>query len=296
MRIAATFLAALLPVCLFSQGSSSGVSHLNIPGLPRPAAMGQALVADPGELSSAATNPANLLKAESAEIVLSHSEWIQDVRSEFLTARIPVSGFSMGVSVRSTNIEGIEIRERPGPPLGTVTARSLSIGATGALEVMENATVGLTLRYLYEKMYVDEANGYSLDLGMLYRTPLEGLTGGFSVTNLGKLGAFRQESSSLPTMLNLGARYGLSFDEFTVLLAPAFLMRLEPSTPMAALGAEVSYLEMVSLRVGYQSGYDARTLSAGLGVRYGLVGVDYAYVPFSEDLGASHIISVGVSF
>jgi len=296
MRIAATLVAALIPVWLFSQGSSSGVSHLNIPGLPRPAAMGQALVADPGVLSSASNNPANLLNPESAEILLSHSEWIQDVRSEYLTARIPVSGFSMGLSVRSTSIEGIEIRERPGPPLGTVTARSLSIGATGALEVVENATFGLTLRYLYEKMYVDEANGYSADLGVLYKTPIKGLIGGVSVTNLGRLGAFRQESSSLPTMLNLGARYGLTFDEFTLLLAPAFLMRLEPSTPMAALGAEVSYLEMVSLRVGYQSGYDARTFSAGLGVRYGLVGVDYAYVPFSEDLGASHIISVGVSF
>ena len=296
MRIAATLVAALIPVWLYSQGSSSGVSHLNIPCLPRPAAMGQALVADPGVLSSASNNPANLLNPESAEILLSHSEWIQDVRSEYLTARIPVSGFSMGLSVRSTSIEGIEIRERPGPPLGTVTARSLSIGATGALEVVENATFGLTLRYLYEKMYVDEANGYSADLGVLYKTPIEALTGGFSVTNLGRLGAFRQEASSLPTMLNLGARYGLTFDEFTLLLAPAFLMRLEPSTPMAALGAEVSYLEMVSLRVGYQSGYDARTFSAGLGVRYGLVGVDYAYVPFSEDLGASHIISVGVSF
>jgi hypothetical protein len=145
-------------------------------------------------------------------------------------------------------------------------------------------------------MYVDEANGYSLDLGFLYRTPIEGLHGGFSVTNLGRLSAFRQESTDLPTMLNLGATYSVPFEQFTVVVAPAFLMRLEPNTPMASVGAEVSYLEKFSLRAGYQSGYDARGFSAGLGVRYDVFGVDYAYVPFSQDLGASHIISVGISF
>jgi hypothetical protein len=296
MRLALAIVMVLVPVCLSAQGSSAGISHLNIPALPRPAAMGQALVADPGSLTSSVTNPANLLNPGSTEIVLSHSSWIQDVRSEFLSARIPVSGFSAGLSVRSTNIEGIEIRERPGPPIGTVTARSLSIGATGAVEVFDKTTVGLSLRYLYEKMYVDEANGYSADLGVLYQTPVEGLSGGFSVTNLGKLGAFRERTTELPTMLNLGARYCLPLDQFTIVVAPAFLMRMNPSTPMAAFGAEVEYLDMFSLRAGYQTGYDARGFSAGLGVRYDIFGVDYAYLPFSQDLGASHIIAVAVNF
>ena len=294
----AQFIALLVavPVSLWSQGSSAGVSHLGIPAMPRPASMGGALVADPATLGSATNNPANLLSSGSTEIILSHSSWIQDVRSEFLTARIPVSDFSLGLSVRSTNIDGIEIRDRPGPPLGTVTARSLSIGATGAIEAFENTTVGFSLRYLYEKMYVDDANGYAVDLGVLYHTPIEGLYGGLSVTNLGKLAAFRQRSTELPTMLNLGARYTIPFEQFTVALAPAFLMRMNPSTPMAALGAEATYLDLVSVRAGYQTGYDVRGFSAGLGIRYDMFGVDYAYVPFSQDLGASHIIAVGVHF
>jgi hypothetical protein len=47
------------------------------------------------------------------------------------------------------------------------------------------------------------------------------------------------------------------------------------------------------LRFGYQTGIDTRGFSAGMGIRYSIVTIDYAYVPFSLQVGNSHLISIG---
>jgi hypothetical protein len=61
------------------------------------------------------------------------------------------------------------------------------------------------------------------------------------------------------------------------------------------LGGELRYEELVAFRSGYQFGSKGRGFSAGLGVTYGIVTLDYAYAPLSLDLGNTHTISVSVS-
>jgi hypothetical protein len=56
-------------------------------------------------------------------------------------------------------------------------------------------------------------------------------------------------------------------------------------------GIEVDYRSLIAFRGGYKWGYDTQRLTAGLGVAYSGVSVDYAYVPYRE-LGGSHRISL----
>jgi hypothetical protein len=52
------------------------------------------------------------------------------------------------------------------------------------------------------------------------------------------------------------------------------------------------YESFLALRAGYQIGYDAKGYSAGLGIRYGLLQFDYAFVPFLNDLGNTHTFAL----
>lgn len=52
-------------------------------------------------------------------------------------------------------------------------------------------------------------------------------------------------------------------------------------------GVERSYRNL-SLRAGYQTGYDEKNFSFGLGITYRNFHLDYAFVPYQSDLGSAH--------
>jgi hypothetical protein len=288
-------LVCLIPCTLLAQGTSSGLAQLKLPFAPRPAALGESTVADESHLASVALNPANIV-SDDAAILFSHTEWIQDVRTEFLAARAPLSFATLGLTVISTSIKGIEIRERPGPSVGTFTAQASVFGLTAGSQTVEGISAGISLKYVYEKIYVDEATGFSADLGVLARTPMEGLTAGLSVTNLGKMGTLRNERTELPARIQGGATYAMNFRDFAVRVSPAVVFGLNTSAVHGQLGIEGSYQKFLSLRLGYQTGYEIRGLSAGVGIVHEFVALDYALVPFSEGLGNAHMIAIGVRF
>jgi hypothetical protein len=62
------------------------------------------------------------------------------------------------------------------------------------------------------------------------------------------------------------------------------------------LGGEFGLYESFKLRSGYQSGYDEKTLSFGMGIKFKKYAIDYAFLPYKSDLGDVHCISLDVEF
>ena len=276
-----------------AQGSSTGVSQLKLPVTARNASLAEALVAAQGDLSSTALNPANLATLKDLEIILSHTEWIQDIQSEHLTIGYPTRLGTFAFSVSSTNTGNIEVREIPGPPLATFTARSASLQASYATALAPTIDAGISAKFLYDKLYVEEATGVALDAGLLYHPPVEGLVFGASVANAGTMNAYVQQSTDLPLLARVGGSFKTSYDDFAFMLASQFTIEKRSQTDKLHFGFEASYKQRLALRLGYQSGYDSRSIAAGLGATYEWVNVDYAYVPFSLNLGNAHLFTIG---
>lgn len=279
-----------------AQGTSTGSSYLKLPLNARLASLSDAMVADPGTFSSSFVNPANLATQGSYELMLSHTQWIQDVQTEFIAARLPFSFGTFGFSIGNNNVKGIELRDIPGPAIGTFSARSAFLQGSFATNVLENVNVGGAVKYLYEKIYVDEATGYGFDIGATYKTPVSGLVAGVSATNLGSLGQFRNETSQLPSIARLGATYSFTESDFDCTAGAALANDTKQSATHVQLGLETIYDKTIAARIGYVTGYEDRGLTAGIGVHYSLVRFDYAYVPFSLGLGDAHLFSIGFQF
>lgn len=279
-----------------AQGTSSGSSYLKLPMNARLAALSDAMVADPGTFSSSFINPANLATQGPYELMLSHTQWIQDVQTEFIAARLPFSFGTFGFAIGNNNVNGIELRDIPGPPSGTFSARFAFLQGSFAANVMENLNLGGTVKYLYEKIYVDEATGYGFDLGATYKTPVSGLVAGFAITNLGSSGQLRNETSQLPSFARLGATYSFTESDFNCSVGVTLANDSKQSATHVQLGFETIYNKTIAARAGYVTGYENRGLTAGIGVHYSLVQFDYAYVPFSLGLGDAHLFSLGFQF
>ena len=289
--------ALLLPASVLGQAGSAGLEFLKVGVGGRAVGMGEAYTSMAADPSATYYNPAALSLTENAQLMLMHKEWIQGVKTEFISGTTAFDRLRLGIGLNETSIDDIEVRTVPGPPLETFTARNAAIGLSASYQLDPAWSVGVTGKFLYEKIYAYDASGYGIDFGTVYTTPWK-IRLGAAVANLGSMNALEYQASTMPTTIRGGASYATpveSLDGMLTLSSDVVSFTAEGTTHLH-LGGELEFSHAFSLRAGYQTGYDAKNFSAGAGVRYGLLQFDYAFVPFKEELGSTHTISLGIQF
>jgi hypothetical protein len=287
----------LIPSIVLSQSVSTGAGFLKIGSGPRSGGMGEAQTAIAGGPDGMYYNPAGIALSSSPQIALTHREWINDVRSQSLSAILPVDDFGFGLNIISTTVSDIEIRTRPGEPEGTFTSRSLVLGGSIAYRMMENMTLGATVKYVFEKIFVDEWSGIGIDLGVHYRTPVEGLVLGVSLLNLGSMSGTNTPTIDLPTTFRGGAAFTIPLEEIhsEIILAADAVQLTKDNIFHSTLGSEIVFDRTIALRVGYQSGYDLRNFTAGVGIRYRAFALDYCVIPMNQQVGTAQTFGLSIT-
>jgi hypothetical protein len=296
---AAILLAGISPA--LAQPGSAGLAFLKLGTSARGIAMADAMAAAVTGPASPAYNPAGLLAGDTsaaAELLFTHREWIEGTRAEFLAGSTRIAeGKAAGLSITSTTVPDIELRTRPGEPEGTFTARNFAAAGSFAYAFDEEFSAGITAKFLYEKILIDEASGFALDVGARYVTPVEGLSVGAALANIGSMSSLRNEATKLPSMLRVGPAYSFSFSEgrAAVLTAADLLYIFPEKETYLNWGGEVEFDRTVAVRGGYQFGSAGRGLTAGMGIRYGMFCLDYAYAKLSQDLGNAHSFTLALT-
>ena len=232
-----------------------------------------------------------------SEFMFTHNSWFQDISHDFFGYTFSRGSNAFGVSFISTKIGGIERRVKPSDePLGYIDARDFMVGLSYARPLGEQLLMGITVKYLYEKIYLESSYGFAGDIGVLYGLPVEGLTFGLTVQNLGKMSELRTTATELPALVRSGFAYQLPQVGIGNALIAADVLKVIDGTFHVNMGLELLLKNIIALRGGYLTGYDDRGLQAGFGVELSRYRMDYAYAPFSSDIGNSHRISLGIVF
>ncbi len=287
---------------LYAQAGGAGLSFLKLGTSARGIAMADAMSAHVTGSAATYYNPAGLPRSldegNPGQILLMHKEWIQDTRTEVLAASVVLSpSQALGFSVNSTTVSDIEIRTRPGPADGTFDMKGYAVGLSYSQKFSDVFAAGITGKYLYEKILVDDASGFAFDLGAQYKSPIPHLSIGAVIANLGSMSALRAESTTLPTLMRIGAAYDGALESISsrFLLATDVTANFPAGQTLASFGGELEFQETVAVRSGYVLGSEGRGFSAGIGVRHGILGFDYAYVPLSSELGTTHTFSLFIN-
>jgi len=303
--VALFLVAALLASAPYARADAgaTGLAFLKLGASAQGVAMGDAMSGAVRGAAATFYNPAGLgartATGRSFEFLFMHKEWIQDTRTEFLGARMRLGEqHSLGVSVLTTTVADIEIRTRPGEAQGTFASRDLGVGLSYCYEFDTALRVGLTARYLYEQILVDDAQGLGVDAGVQYEGFVDGLTLGAVIANIGNMAEFRSETLKLPTLIRAGAAYKRDVPDLqsSVVLAGDIENVFAESQPLVRIGGEWAFKEVFFVRAGYQFGSVGRGLSLGGGLQYGLFGVDYGFSRLSNDLGNGHSLGLRVEF
>ncbi len=275
-----------------SQNIKTGLPFLKLGTDARSSAMGEAFTAIINDHSSFYYNPASIRLSDRHQLSLSHREGFAETTTDYLGATIPGNDITVAVSAFTTSVNEIEVRLRPGEAEGSFGARNAAISAGAAITVSENMIAGISGKLLYEKIYIDEASGYSFDGGILYQIA-DNMNVGLSILNVGTMGVLRAERSILPTTVRTGGSYGTSLStEFSLLTSGDIVKTLNDEGLHLHVGAETVFNSMFMVRAGYQTGYETKSFSGGVGIQYGIIRFDYAFVPMNGAFSANHTFSL----
>jgi hypothetical protein len=283
---------------LSQSAGNSGLSFLKFGFGARNIAMGDAGSVISNDVTALYYNPARLAGNLDNEIMLMHNEWIQDVRSEILGVKTSIFSLPIALGFNITSVNDIEVRTRPGDPETTFNANFFFGSLSTGFFLTDDISFGLSVKYLYEGIYVDEAAGWGFDFGLNYLTKLDGLSVSGVIKNIGTMSKLKNEKTKLPTEIRFGPAYSFSFPEqkLTLVAAGEFLKYTPTNDTHFDLGGEVVYNKLIALRGGYQTGFISRGVTAGVGLMWGNLDFDYAISPFALDLGTGHSISLSFKF
>ncbi len=286
------FLFTIGATFLFSQNIQTGLSFLKLSANARSSGMGEAVTAISNDHSSFYFNPSSIRSSNRSQVTVSHRNGFAETTTEYLGATIPGNDITIAFSALTTSVNGIEVRLQPGEAEGTFDARNGMLGVGAAINLSNDLLLGFTGKLLYEKIFVDEASGYAFDGGILY-TFDENINIGFSTTNFGHMGLLRSERSVVPATVRVGASYHTSLSSDISLLAASDIVKtINDNGIHSHLGAEAIYNSMFALRTGYQTGYETKSFSGGVGILYGIIRFDYAFVPNNGAFTPNHLFSL----
>lgn len=290
----------LLAVNLYSgEAGSNGFTLLKIEVDARAAAMGGAYTAIADDASATFWNPAGLAGATAKSFNIMYHAVFADISQEFAAAHLLTGKHNLALSVNLLTFNDIEIRgDIPTEePSGTTEAMNFVGMISYATYLFEDYAVGVNLKYLFEKYYLERASGWAIDLGVKKKNVIVGVDLGVTIQNLGKMSELKLESTPLPLIISGGLGYTVPVEILgnSPLLA-ADIQYIKDEDVYYRFGSQLDLFTYFVARIGWIAGNAKNEPTFGFGLNYSNLHLDYSYSPVQYQPYGSQYISIGFLF
>ncbi len=305
---------------------TSGAQFLKIPIGAQCAALGGAVTGFVDDASAFFWNPAGLSSVKSNAVHFSYMQWFGmfDVNAAaFVRNFEPIGAFGIGILSFSTDKMEVTTETEPNGTGRFFDAQDISLGLSYARFLTNNFSVGITFKYIHQRIWNETASGISFDIGTQYQIGFQNLIIAMSMTNFGPdmkmdgpdlsvkydLDQFLQnrllpanyETEYYPLPLNF--QFGLSFDVYQTryfkIRGGVDAVHPNDNDERIQFGIETAIFDRLYLRGGYKLKHDDEDLNFGAGIRSFLgtylIKLDYAYSVY-EILPDVQFISIGLEF
>ncbi|MDZ7860245.1 MAG: PorV/PorQ family protein [Candidatus Krumholzibacteriota bacterium] len=276
---------------------TSGFLFLRLGNGARASGMGEAFTAVADDVTGMHYNPAGLAGIEKVELNVTHSEWLMGIRFEQVSIANEMFGGAVGFNFTGLYYGDLERRGNfpTVAPDGTFSPYDLGASVGYGRDILPDLSAGMSAKLLYQRIDFESATGWAVDLGVIHRSRIEGMTFAASLLNLGPQAKFVEEKFYPPFQTRLGVAYEAEerWMKGKVTLSGDFLYSNDTDEKLL-LGMEYFYKESLAVRFGYKSGYYSQGATMGFGVVYDRLRFDYAFMPIDFNLGNSHRFSINV--
>ncbi len=293
------FLTVTISGSLFSQ-SSPGVTFLRMPVGSRAQAMGEAYTALSNDANGIFYNPAGMGFGFYRELMLSHSEWFQDIAIENIAFLYPFKGtWTVGAGfsyLHMPELTRYTVDPATGGPLedGKFSVYNMVITTGVSVRLNDYIALGTNIKFYQDHLESVSAQGIAFDVGIQTRLRDTGLQVGFALQHLGPSVTYLAAKESLPLTYRLGMAYKFRNIDGTIAMD---VVKSKGREVHFLPGIEFGFLNSFYLRSGYQiTEREGMGLTAGFGLKVlDRHKINYVYIPYG-DLGNTHRAELIFSF
>ena len=294
-KLTALWILVLSVVAVSAANANDGVALLKVDQGARSAGMGSTQIPNSGDPNAVVHNPALGMGFQSFAASFGHTEYWENVKLEsgYFAANLNPRWAIHG-GIRYATVNDLEARISPTSNPTLFDANDLSFKGGMAYSLSPKIDIGLAAGWIMEKIGSYRGSALNFDIGAVYRLDSNAnITA--AATNIGpdfKLelsGMPGSDDISLPTAYRIGGTY-----KYRRYLGAAEFVYLDDEAH-AHIGAEAAITEIFSIRSGYMINYSTKNFTAGASFRHRNITVDYAFIPFSQNLGTSHLFNLTFS-
>jgi hypothetical protein len=315
-----------------SKVGTTTAQFLGICAGARAIGMGGTSVATANDVSVIYYNPGAFSQARKSEIVLSSTDWLVGTKFRWLGAMLDIDGTNaLGLSVTQLNYgeEEVTTEDYPDGTGERWSAQDIAFALSYSRNLTDKFSMGGSVKYINQTIWNESASTFAFDIGLLFVTGFHDMRLGMSITNFGgnmtmtgrdlrkvvdidpaNAGSNKLNVANLvtdPWPIPLFFRVGLAMDiiksEATTVTIECDAIRPSTNVEVVNLGAEVTLMNLISLRAGYKSLFQKDSeegLTLGGGVKYDQLNdmgleVNYALQKFGR-FGNLNTFTIGVRF
>jgi len=311
----------------FDNLGTSGAQFLKLDVDARVVGLGGANVAVTRGAMALYYNPAGIANMDKRNLAFSYTDWIADIRYNYLAYETPISGFgNVGVHIAILTMDDMEMTTtlQPEGTGETFGANSWVVGISNAYQLTNRFSFGVTAKYVRETISQLSSSAIAFDFGTLYYTGYKNLRIAMSTRNFGtdaKFGGTELETTydpdnnpntapvqirlntqsyPLPLSFRLGVAYDFEFNEQSKLMAALDGYNTRDRGQQASLGLEYTWRNRLAIRTGYKMRADEEDLALGGGYDFeipgfGTIGINYAWANLGR-LENAHRFSLVLNF
>jgi hypothetical protein len=299
MRVDLNRIGFLLWLAAPLAGDPSGADFLLLEPTARAVAQGGAYSAQSGRTEGLRYNPASLQGLRGLQASLAHVNAPGDWAYDWAGVGFRFGAFGLGAEYLGSSLKPFTLYDATGTAVGEAAAGSqnIALGAAAPLPLPGGwLKGGAAVRYFRSQLYLYEAQGGSVDLGLQACRKDWPVSLGLSLQNLGVESAYISEADPLPACARAGLQAKLPLDRGLLLMPAVDLVAyLDPTRPLEIRsGIEVDVFDRVGLRAGLLNAGSYHSLSFGMGLNWDGWGLDYAFLPANE-LGAEQMIELHIA-
>lgn len=309
--VAAAF-SVFSPAAWCATGSTAA-GFLKFTPSPRATGMGESQVSVSGDAYSSYWNPAGLAAVETPEIAATYNSSFEQVDTQYVAAAWPLEyGSTLGFGLTRLTVAPFQGYDAQGVKTRAIDSSDMSVGFSYGRALFKDEisrpvfSAGGAVKYISERLDNVSASAFAVDAGAIYyirpsnywmsNLPAQEFRVALAARNIGTGLKFDKGSFPLPAAVSLGGSWHSHPGGSGSLILSLDNVMQAGEGYYAALGAEYTAFQLLSMRAGYRTGQDIGSgIRAGVGFHLSFVDLDYSMSPFG-DLGSMHKFGLSMKF
>jgi hypothetical protein len=275
--------------------SQYGYKFLNVPSGPISLALASRGVHSTGNAAAFILQPAAACEADQRILTLTTSPWLADTSANCLAYSYAKRVSHFGIALRNLDYGEIENRDDTGFLIGNYTPLDIDLLLNYSYRMSPYLYFGFNFGGLYQKLNTATSLGAHGDFGFSMMPPFAGTKLSATIRNVGQATKTNEEKVRFPTSAEADFSKQLKVGENDLMLGLSGI-KVAGEEIKGSLSAELELFKLLSLRGGYKLNYAAENISAGFGLAYRRLRVDYGYAAFTDGLNDVHSLGVAYQF